>query len=266
MIRIASLIRVLLAISLCSFATSIAQDTPAPEKEAESKKDSAMQKVWNEFMKLPLEKRKEFGSTLIEVQNQFNRKNIFDALEGINKLNKIFPDHPATLNIQGACYVEMRAFDKATAIFDKIQKIAPDNINVLFNLAEVDFVTNKWESAHAGFSKIIPMLGENGKAMKRLCQFKLLLCKLKTNRIKEAKALSEQYDEWDDSPFYYYSRAAVLYQEDKKLEAEKMLRKVRFVWRNDQALSAWQDTLIEFGYIRSFYGGELDASDKEGEE
>ena len=69
--------------------------------------------------------------------------------------------------------------------------------------------------------------------------------------------MPKKHDEWDDSPFYYYSRAAILYHNDEKLEAEKMLRNVRFVWRNDNSLAAWQDTLIEFGYIRSFYGGDI---------
>ena len=70
--------------------------------------------------------------------------------------------------------------------------------------------------------------------------------------------LRDKYDAWDDSPFFYYARAAVLYHEDDKLGAEKMLRNVRYVWRNDGALAAWQDTLIEFGYIRSFYGGDTE--------
>ena len=38
----------------------------------------------------------------------------------------------------------------------------------------------------------------------------------------------------------------------RKIDAEKMLRNARFVWRNKSILSPWQDTLIEFGYIRSF--------------
>jgi hypothetical protein len=31
------------------------------------------------------------------------------------------------------------------------------------------------------------------------------------------------------------------------------------VFQNSGMLSAWQDTLIEFGYIASFYGGNADA-------
>ncbi|MCP5535824.1 MAG: tetratricopeptide repeat protein [Akkermansiaceae bacterium] len=217
--------------------------------------------VWRDFMNLPKQQREDYGQKLIKVQNLFNQKRIFDALEKIDELDKIFKDHPAALNIKGACYVEIRAFDKANAIFEQVLAISPNNTNVQFNLAEVDFVTKNWEKAYERFSKLIPLLPAENKAMIRLCEFKLLLCQLKTDRVKEALVLQDKYDAWDDSPFYYYSRAAILYHHDDKLEAEKMLRNARFVWQNDAALAAWQDTLIEFGYIRSFYGG--DAGEEE---
>lgn len=246
----------ILAITPSLVSGAFAQEAET-EKAAEPQKDTPAVKVWQEFMNLPLEKRKEFGSKLIKVQNLFNQKRIFDAYEKIDELDKIFPDHPAVLNIKGACYVEIRSFDKANAVFRKILEIAPKNTNVQFNLAEVDFVTKQWYAAHDRFEKLIPLLDKKNKGMIRLCEFKLLLCKLKTDQVKEAEALAEKHDEWDDSPFYYYSRAAILYHNDEKLEAEKMLRNVRFVWRNDNSLAAWQDTLIEFGYIRSFYGGDI---------
>lgn len=215
-------------------------------------------KQWREFTNLPKEKRREFSTKLLKAQNLFNQKRVFDALEKIDELDKIFPDHPATLNLRGACYVEIRAFEKANKVFEKVIKLSPDNDRVAFNLAEVDFVTKKWSSAHDRFTKLIPRLPESQKPMIRLCEFKLLLCKLKLGKEDEAVALMNKYDMWDDSPFYYYSRAAIDYHDGRKLEAEKQLRAARFVWQNNAVLAPWQDTLIEFGYIRSFYGGDIE--------
>jgi len=234
----------------------LAQDTtPAPPIKTE-KPVETIAEINQKFTNLPKKTREEFSRKLLKTQNLFNQKRIFDALEQIDELDKIFPNHPAALNIKGACYVEIRAFKKANAIFSEILRMSPDNTNVLFNLAEVDFVTKKWASAEERFSKLIPLLPKQNKPMIRLCEFKLLLCKLKLDKKDEAKALMEKYDAWDDSPFYYFSRAAIDYNQGNKAEAEKQLRNARFVWRNNAALSAWQDTLIEFGYIRSFYGGD----------
>lgn len=243
-----------LAVNFMLTPVSVAQDS-------DKKKDAPQEPIvgiWQNFMNLPKKQREEYGTKLVKVQNLFNQKRIFDALEKIDELDKIFKDHPAALNIKGACYVEIRAFDKANAIFEQVLAVSPKNTNVQFNLAEVDFVTKSWESAYKRFSALIPLLPAKNKAMIRLCQFKLLLCQLKTDRLKDAIVLRDKYDAWDDSPFFYYARAAVLYHEDDKLGAEKMLRNVRYVWRNDAALAAWQDTLIEFGYIRSFYGGDTE--------
>jgi len=224
----------------------------------EEKKPDPLVNFMQQFSNLPKKTRQEYHRKLIRVQNLFNQKRIFDTLEAIDELDKIFPNHPAALNIKGACYVELRAFEKADAVFKEVLRISPDNTNVQFNLAEVDFVTKNWESAYKRFKELIPRLPKKNKGMIRLCQFKLLLCQLKTNRVKEAVALKDKFDIWDDSPFYYYSRAAILYNQDKKKEAEKMLRNARYVWKNDAALAPWQDTLIEYGYIRSFYGGDIE--------
>lgn len=239
-------------------AIGLALTIPVYSQETEKKKVDPLVKTLQDFTNLPKKTRDEYGRKLIKVQNLFNQKRIFDTLEKIDELDKIFPNHPAALNIKGACYVEIRAFDKANTLFKQVLKISPNNVNVQFNLAEVDFVTRKWQSAHNRFTNLIALIPATNKSMLRLCEFKLLLCQLKTDHIKEAKALSKKYDEWDDSPFYYYSRAAIFYHKGDKQNAEKMLRNVRYVWRNTATLAAWQDTLIEFGYIRSFYGGDTD--------
>lgn len=249
-----SITAIILTLTLGSPAVVLAQDAAA--------KPATIEEINQQFSNLPKKVREEYAQNIIKVQNLFNQKRIFDALEKIDELDDIFPNHPAALNIKGACYVEIRAFDKANAIFSEILRVSPNNTNVLFNLAEVDFVTKNWLSAEKRFEKIIPLLPSQNKAMIRLCEFKLLLCKLKLNKENEAIALKDKYDSWDDSPFYYFSRAAIAYNADEKIEAEKLLRNARYVWRNDAALAAWQDTLIEFGYIRSFYGGDSEEVDE----
>jgi len=243
-------------------------ETPAETTEnataASEKEDAAtVAAAQKKFTNLPEEKRQEFSQRLTKAQNLFNQKRVFDALQEVDELDKIFVDHPAAMNIRGAAYVEIRAFNKAYPIFEKILKFTPKSTNVRFNLAEIDFVTKKWKSAEKRFTEVISLLPASNKAMIRLCEFKILLCQLKTDRLDEAIALRDKYDSWDDSPFYYYSRAAVLFHEGDKEAAEKLLLDARFVWSSDASLSSWQDTMIEFGYVRSFYGGDNDEDEIE---
>ena len=212
------------------------------------------QKMMEEFMKLPEQQRIEFNKNVRLAQKLYQEKRIFDALQVIDELDKVSKDHPAALGLRGGCYVEMRAFNKAYAIFEKLLQLAPKSTNISFNLAELDFVMKKWELAHKRFTELITLLPANNKSLRQLSEFKLLLCKLKSNRVEEARAMQNKYGEWDDTPYYYYARAAILYHDGKDEEAKKLLRDALFVWRDKAQLSAWQDTMIEIGFVRSLYG------------
>lgn len=207
------------------------------------------------FSNLPQKDRAAFAKGLDEAKKTFNQKRIFDTLEKIKGIEQICPNHPAALNLKGACLVELRDFAKAQHIFEGILKEQPTSLPVLFNLAEMNFVQKKWAAAEKLFHKIIPLINEGiQKDMKRLCELKLLLCYLKTGKTKEANQLANQYDQWDDSPFYYYAKAAIQYTNNDAEAGDKSIKEARFIWKNDALLTPWQDTFIEYGFLKSFYG------------
>ena len=159
--------------------------------------------------------------------------------------------------MRGACYVEIRSFDKATVAFNKALQLSPDNPSINFNIAEVSFVTKKWQESHDLFTKILLDLPKDNLGLCRLVEFKILLCKKKLGLKDEAVALAKKYGMDDDSPFYYFANAAIAYDDKDLVKAEEWLAMASRIYRNPEALSPWQDTLVEFGYIKSFYGGEL---------
>ena len=91
-----------------------------------------------------------------------------------------------------------------------------------------------------------------------LIDFKLLLCKLKTDDEDGAKKILEGTGFLDDNPLFYYGNAAMEYFADNGAKAEVWLARAGRIFRNPSAIAPWQDTLIEFGYIKSFYGGDLE--------
>jgi len=250
----------LLALALLSLESKLQAQEPTTDKPAKSTMGTPEQ-LQEKFMSLSEDQRKEFNSKLNEAQKLFSEKRLFDAIQIVDELDKAFPNHPGAMSLRAGCYVEMRAFDKALPIFEQVLEFSPDSTNIIFNIAELNFVMRNWETAHEQFTKLIELLPENAKGLKHLSEFKLLLCKLKMNQVEEAKAMTDLYDEWDDTPFYHYSRAALLYHDNKDEEAKKILREALFIWRDKGLLSSWQDTMIEIGYVRSFYGGDTDDHD-----
>ena len=209
------------------------------------------------FLNLPEEKRREFLKHLEEATRLFQQKRIFETLEQVNKANAIFTDSPELHNIRGSCYVEMRAFDKSLAEFEKAAALSKDNPSIIFNIGEVHFVTKQWQKAHDIFEQVMKLLPPENMALGRLVEFKLLLCKKKLGKDAEATALAEKYDFLDDSPFYYYAQAALAYDAKDLVKAEEWLARAGRIFRDPNILAPWQDTLVEYGYIKSFYGEDL---------
>jgi len=235
--------------------------TPPAEKKPEAVKQELLpnQKA---FLNLPEETRKDFIKHISEANRLFQEKRIFETLEALDKATKIFPDSPEILNLRGSCYVEMRAFDKALADFKKAAELSKDNPSIEFNIGEVYFVTKEWQKCSDLFEKISKLIPKENMALGRLVEFKILLCKKKLGRDKEAKALAEKYDFLDDSPYYYYAQAAIAYDDKDLIKAEEWLARASRIFQDPNVLAPWQDTLVEYGYIKSFYG-ENDAAGAE---
>jgi len=242
----------LLSIVLCPLGLS-AQEEEAP------KEDLApwMQK----FSNLPNEKRKEFAQHLQKAREFFAQKRIFETIDELNKADAVFPDSPDIANMKGACQVEFRSFDKAMEHFNKAKSLAPDNANVEFNIAEVYFVTKQWAEAASALERVLGILEageEDNLMMARLIEFKIMLCKIKLGKVEEAREMAAKYDFLDDSPYPYYAEAAIAFHDEELIKAEAELARARRIFRNPAVLSPWQDTLMEFGYIKSFFGGDLE--------
>ena len=235
---------------LVSIAPLVAQDAAKPTTEV----PADLMPNQQAFLNLPEESRKQFIKHLGEATRLFQQKRIFETLDELEKATKIFADSPEIYNLRGSCYVEMRAFDKALADFEKARSFSKDNASIDFNIAEVYFVTKEWKKSYDLFQKIIKILPPENLPLGRLVEFKMLLCMKKLGMKNEALILAGKYDFLDDSPFYYYVQAALAYDEENLIKAEEWLAIAGRIFQDPNVLAPWQDTLVEYGYIKSFYG------------
>ena len=225
---------------------------PAPASAAAADKELLPNQ--KAFLNLPEEKRKEFIKHLGEANRVFQQQRVFDALAELDKASAIFADSPEVHNLRGSCFVEMRAFPKAIAEFTKAVSLSKENPSIIFNIGEVNFVTKQWKEALEVFEKVMKILPPENISLGRLVEFKILLCKKKLGLDDDVLILADKYDYLDDSPYYYYCKAALAYEEENLIEAEQWLARAKRIFRDPNVLAPWQDTLVEYGYIKSFYG------------
>lgn len=213
------------------------------------------------FLNLPEEERKTFIKHLAESERLFQQKRIFECLDELEKAAKIFGDSPEIYNLRGSCFVEMRAFDKALAQYEKARSFSKENPSIDFNIAEMYFVTKEWKKCSDLLEKVLAALPPQNIGLARLVEFKILLCKKKLGLKEEVTALSEKYDFLDDSPYYYYAQAAISYDDNNLVKAEEWLAIAGRIFTDPNVLAPWQDTLVEYGYIKSFYGDDAAPSE-----
>ena len=231
-----------------------AQDAPKPVEKMPLLDAKALSPNQQAFLNLPEESRKDFVKHLSEATRLFQQKRIFETLDELEKTQKIFADSPEIYNLRGSCFVEMRAFDKALAEFEKARSYTKDNASIDFNVAEIYFVTKEWKKSLDILEKISKILPKENMALGRLVEFKMLLCMKKLGMNAEAVTLADKYDFLDDSPYYYFAQAALAYDKKDLVKAEEWLAIAGRIFQDPNVLAPWQDTMVEYGYIKSFYG------------
>lgn len=213
------------------------------------------------FLNMPQEKRDDFIKRLGDAQRLFSGKRVFEALEKVSEAQAIFAESPDLLNLRGACEVEFRNFDKALNSFKKADELNPGSPDIVFNIAEVHFVNKDWSAAETTLAKVLTLIGKEPDARRfqlaRLVEFKLLLCKIKLGKQAEAASMAQKYDYLDDSPYPYYAEAAIHFSEKRDVDAEIVMARGGRIFQNPAILAPWQDTMIEFGYIKGFFGGDV---------
>jgi tetratricopeptide (TPR) repeat protein len=253
------------SISLLSLLVLIAplsaQDKAVPTEKKPVVNKEALLPNQQAFLNLPEESRNGFIKHLSESNRLFQQKRIFETLEELDKAAKIFTDSPEIYNLRGSCFVEMRSFDKSLEQFEKARALTKDNASIDFNIGEVYFVTKEWKKSVDLFEKIMKALPPENIALGRLVEFKILLCKKKLGLNDEVKTLAEKYDFLDDSPYYYYAQAALAYDSNNLIKAEEWLAISGRIFQDPNVLAPWQDTLVEYGYIKSFYGDDSGAEE-----
>jgi hypothetical protein len=239
-------------LSLVPLALLRAQEADKPKGELRPHEQA--------FLNLPQDKRDDFKKKLAEAQRLFSGKRVFEALEKVGEAQAIYADSPDLMNLRGACEIEFRNFDKAMISFKRADELHPGVPDYVFNIAEVHFVNKEWDAAETLLSKLLTLTGKdptgNRLQLARLVEFKLLLCKIKLGKMEEAVSMSQKYDYLDDSPYPYYAEAAIHFAAGREVEAESAMARGGRIFQSPDILAPWQDTMIEFGYIKGFFGGD----------
>lgn len=251
-----------------AFSHLSAQDSPAPQQELTPEQKALVEKqkqLSAAFSNLPEKKREEYIKLRADAIALHGEKRVFEAFGVISQLEQIFPDDPQIINLRGACYVEIRDFKKAREQFKKGIELTGENFNLLFNLAEISFVSKEWTTAIAEFDALLKKFPDMVIFTKQLIEFKIFICLLKASddtslseeqrsaHLKRAESYVGKYTRADDSPYFYYVNCIMASRKNDPEESTKWLSRGRRIFSyTPQILAAWEDTLQESEMLDKF--------------
>lgn len=123
------------------------------------------------------------------------------------------------------------------------------NPSIQFNIAEVLFVTKRWSEALEALEKVIGQLPAESVELSHLVDLKILLCHSALGNDEKAEALAEKPGINDDSPFFYFAKAARFHISHQPSIAESWLKSAREKFSDPEVLAPWFDTFAEYGWI-----------------
>ncbi len=174
-----------------------------------------------------------------------------DALIKLDELEKSFPKQPEIQYLRGAILLTpgLRNFDAAAAAFQKAAEMDKGSPTAAFNLAEVAFVRHHWNDAGQRFEALLATYPKAPMQIRHLVVYKIFVCQLQLGELKAAeKTLKEHFTFMDDTPAYYFAKAAEAFQRQDKQAAEQWVAKGEALF-GVKDTAAYMDTLVEVRWL-----------------
>jgi len=215
-------------------------------------------KKYNELFKnLSPSDQKKFTESLNKGQKLASEKRMFEALDALAVAEKIIPNHPSIRLTDASIEVHFRNFAAAEKIYQGLYNEDPDNIVVLFNLGEMQFVQGKWKFAVERFEdSVAKTYTVKKEPIYYIAEYKAYICYRKLGNETKAQAIADKYDYKTDDPIYYYIQVEkALSNGDKETASRYQQRAARIFGRSAGLLFPYVDSLEESGYLESLSSG-----------
>ncbi|MDZ4288488.1 MAG: hypothetical protein U0984_11050 [Prosthecobacter sp.] len=186
-----------------------------------------------------------------EAQELSRRERFVDALAKLDEAEALSPNIAQIYNLRGSIYLSrpLRDFALATEMFNKAEALLPGTIVVAFNRAEVFFVKQDWPAAQKAFQKVLDDFQKIPVQTRHIILFKRLIAEAKLGQNEAAeKTLKDSFTFMDDTPAYYYAKAALAFQAKDEAKAKEWMAKAAGIFKAAD-VAPYLDSLTEARWI-----------------
>ena len=151
--------------------------------------------------------------------------NHFDAARReLDAIDARQPDLAPTQNLRGVVLMREGKYGEAEAALRKALEIKPGFWDASFNLAEVPFLQRNWTEARRRFEELLAGTSDQlPEPTSQLIQYKILLTFVLEGEEKKGENILGKFELSNDTPAFYFSKAALALQHGKQKEASEWM-------------------------------------------
>ncbi len=139
----------------------------------------------------------ELQKKMAEVLDAFSNNRYDEALAKLVDAQKMKPNDPELINLEGAIYVKQEKWQQATDAFNRALSFNAKYFPAQFNTGEVLYLQKKYADARAVFQKL-----QADQPKNELLKYKIFLTYLMEGNDADAKAQLDKFDFVADTPAF----------------------------------------------------------------
>jgi Tfp pilus assembly protein PilF len=183
-------------------------------------------------------------SALVDQAFELMQQDQLDAaLEKVNAALKLAPQNAGIYELRGNIYTVKKMWDPAQKDYLTVMQLDATNVQAKFNMAEIQFMQKKYDSARPGFValKQDPNLGD-------LAAYKVFLCDLLGGHDDAATRELDVFNQTGLNPSYYFGNIAWSLVHHKTEEARGWVRSAASIYSVSK-YKLYATSLTDLGYL-----------------
>ena len=218
------------------------------------------------FSNLPRQDREKYLQGFGRAKQAFQKGDWHTCILELTNCEIIFNENPNSWNLRLSCLIELKELEHADEYLAKIKAVLPHDPVTLLNIANLHLVRGEFQDCITEMNYIIRTLPyDTEEELVNIMRFRIMLSHLMLGHPDQAEAIIQGLTPLDDTPLYYYGKAALNIYYGKRQEAMMDVNSANNIFAKNQATVPYQRGITASGLIEK-YLPEVNKPKKEAEQ
>lgn len=205
------------------------------------------------FSNLPKADRQKYLQGFARAKEAFQKGDWNGCILEITNCEIIFNENPNSWNLRLSCMIELKQLEHADEYLAKVKAELPKDPVTLLNIANLHMVRQEFRECIAELTSIIRnMPYDTDDELINIMHFRIMLCHLMLGEEDLAEDIIKDLSPLDDTPLYYYGKAAINIYYGKRQDAMMDVNSANNIFAKTQKTIPYQRGITACGLIDKY--------------